>query len=348
MRSRFFPLPRDPRWRRLFSVALFLVLLFAFRHLAVLVVCFVLIGRGLSKLASILEHRLHLHRTRVLAYVLALLASLTTVVVVALVHQLAPVVRYASGEWRGWFEALKSHPALEKLRELTGASAEDLVEKATHHAHDAVHIADATAHVMLYLLVGLIVAVMYSFERSELLHWRDGLEKQGIADTLARWCGYVADAIVAMARVQLVVAVVNALVTLPILLLLGLKHVAMLSLLIVVSGLIPVVGNLVAGVVLCLVAYESRGAWAVGVFVASTFVLHKVESYYINPRLAAEHVHLPALLLVGSLILCEHVFGLAGLFLSFPALYVGSRLRNEWLAEVEQESNRAGGFAGGP
>ena len=272
-------------------------------------------------------------------------AALTTAMMVALVHRLAPLVRTASSEWRGWFEALKTHPGLEKLRDLTGVSADDVVERMSHHAIDAVHVADATAHVMLYLLVGLIVAVMYSFERAELLHWRNELEKGGIADTLARWSGYVADAIVATARVQMVVAVVNALVTLPILLLLGLKHVGMLSLFIVVSGLIPVVGNLVAGVVLCLVAFESRGMWAVGVFVASTFVLHKVESYYLNPRLAAEHVHLPALVLVGSLILFEHVFGLAGLFLSFPALYVGSRLRNEWLTELDTEE---GGLPGGP
>ena len=246
---------------------------------------------------------------------------------------------------RGWFDALKTSPALEKVHEMTGISAEDLFAKASEHAPDAVHVADAAAHVMLYLVLGLIVAVMYSFGRADLLRWRDGLEKNGIADTLARWSGYGADAIVATARVQLVVAVVNALVTLPNLLLLGLKHVGMLSLFIVVSGLIPVVGNLVAGVVLCLVAYESRGAWAVGVFVGSTFVLHKIESYYLNPRLAAEHVHLPALVLVASLIMFEHVFGLAGLFISFPALYVASRIRNEWMSELDTEE---GGLPGGP
>ncbi|MEO6953494.1 MAG: AI-2E family transporter [Polyangia bacterium] len=347
MRSRFFPLPLDPRWRRLFGVALFLCLLYGFRHLTVLFVCFVLISRGLGKLASVIEDRLHVRRMRVLGSILAMFAAVTTVVVLVLVRTLAPLVREASGDWRGWFEALQNHPALEKLRDLTGVSGAGLVEQAKHHALDAVHVADATAHVLLYVLIGLIVAVMYSFEREELVHWRDGLYRGGIVDVLVRWFGYVSDAIVATARMQLVVAIVNTVVTLPILLLLGLKHVAMLSLLIIVSGLIPVVGNLVAGAVLCLVAYESRGAWAVGVFVASTFVLHKIESYYLNPRLAAEHVHLPALVLVGSLILFEHVFGLAGLFLSFPALYVGSRIRNEWLREVAEEDIVGGGLPAG-
>jgi predicted PurR-regulated permease PerM len=120
-------------------------------------------------------------------------------------------------------------------------------------------------------------------------------------------------------------------------LLIGLKHVAMLSLLILVSGLVPVVGNVFSGAILCIVAYESKGVWAVGVFVAVTFVLHKIESYYLNPRLAAEHVRVPALILVGSLILFEHFLGLVGLFLSFPFLYVGSRIHNEWKSELVAE-----------
>src|SRR6185436_11418342 len=58
-------------------------------------------------------------------------------------------------------------------------------------------------------------------------------------------------------------------------------------------------------------------------FVVTTFVLHKIEAYYLNPRLATRHVNLPSLVLIISLILHEHLFGLMGLFLSFPVLYIG-------------------------
>ena len=252
-------------------------------------------------------------------------------------HRVAPFIARAQTEWRDWFGALTQNPALVRMRELTGISDETLGEKLRTHALDAVKYVDATAHGVLYLLIALIVSVMYLLEQPEILHWRENLARNGITDTLLRWFGYVADAIVVTARMQVVVAIVNAMVTLPILLIIGLKHVAMLSLLILVSGLVPVVGNFISGAVLCVVAFESKGAWAVGVFVASTFVLHKIEAYYLNPRLAAEHVHLPALLLVISLIVCEHFFGLAGLFLSFPMLYVGSRILNEWNAELAAE-----------
>jgi predicted PurR-regulated permease PerM len=126
---------------------------------------------------------------------------------------------------------------------------------------------------------------------------------------------------------------VNAVITLPVLVALGLPHKGMLFILILVSGLLPVVGNFIAGAVLCVVAYETRGAWAVGVMLVVTFILHKIESYYLTPRLAAQHVKLPGLILVLSLLAFEEIFGFVGLFLSFPALYVATRIHREWTSE---------------
>jgi predicted PurR-regulated permease PerM len=303
-----------------------------------LFICFVLFSRGLGSLAALLSTRARIQRQRVLASLLALFAAIIAIAVLIGVRGLKPVFVRAQGEWREWWGTLSTNPAVVRLRELTGVTDDGLADAARKYATHALHYLDATAHGLLYVLIGLIVAVMFLFEREELVAWRARLAPDGVTDVLLRWFGYVADAVVVTARIQLVVAAVNALVTFPILILLGMKHVAMLSLLILVSGLVPVVGNFISGAVLCVVAFESRGPWAVGVFVASTIVLHKVESYYLNPRLAAEHVRLPSLMLVASLILFEHFFGLVGLFLSFPTLYVGSRILHEWQLEIAAEA----------
>src|SRR5207248_2000215 len=105
--------------------------------------------------------------------------------------------------------------------ELTGASDESLGETMRTHALDAVKYVDATAHGVLYLLIGLIISVMYLLEQNELLTWRAARPPHSIVGTLVRWFGFVADAIVVTARMQVVVAIVNALVTFPILLFIG-------------------------------------------------------------------------------------------------------------------------------
>jgi predicted PurR-regulated permease PerM len=134
-------------------------------------------------------------------------------------------------------------------------------------------------------------------------------------------------------QVQLVVALCNAVLTLPVLLLIGVPKIPALLVLIFVSGLIPVVGNLISGAVLVVMAFQVKGWLGVGLFVGLTFVLHKIESYYLNPRLTARHVALPGFVLILSLIAWEHLLGFAGLFVSFPFLYLAGKIRSEFVAE---------------
>jgi predicted PurR-regulated permease PerM len=205
----------------------------------------------------------------------------------------------------------------------------------------ALHYATSFAHLALYLLIGFVLSVIYLFERDEIDHWLRGLAPESVSGTMTRWLGYVGDAIAITVKMQGVTALVNAVITFPVLLALGLPHKGMLFVLILVSGLLPVVGNFIAGAVLCVVAYETRGAWAVGVMLAVTFVLHKIESYYLTPRLAAQHVKLPGLVLVLSLLAFEEIFGFVGLFLSFPALYIATRIHREWAKEDDETAAAA-------
>jgi predicted PurR-regulated permease PerM len=148
------------------------------------------------------------------------------------------------------------------------------------------------------------------------------LPSESFLGTLWRYFGYLSDAIVITITLQVLVALVNTVLTLPVLILLKLPRIPAFTALIFFSSLVPVVGNLLSGAVLIAASYVYRGVWAVVFFVITTFVLHKIEAYYLNPRLAAQHVKLPSLMLVTSLILHEHLFGIVGLFLSFPVLYV--------------------------
>ncbi len=330
MESSTFPLPTDVRWRRLVGVAFFLGILYGFRHLAVVLVCAVLISRALGATADFVDRHTPLGPKSSIATVLVGLLGTIGLGVFLGVRRLVPIVHTVRLDGREYLEHLAEHPTVRSLERATGIDGSQVVERAREHAAEAVHYATATAHVAMYLLIGLILGVIYLFERHEIDAWLAGLRTTSVAGTLVRWFGYVGDAVTITVRMQGIVALVNAVVTLPVLLVLGLPRVELLFVLILVSGLLPVVGNAIAGAVLCTVAYATKGPSAVVVFLVVTFVLHKVESYYLNPRLAAQHVRLPGLVLVVSLLLFEHAFGFVGLFLSFPALYVATRIHNEW------------------
>jgi predicted PurR-regulated permease PerM len=330
MQSDTLPLPRDVKMRRLLMVALFLGLLFMFRKLAPVFICFVVFERALSFCADQIDRRTPLHRKGSILAVLGVLVAIVGLGAFMGIRRLLPfIARLRANGWHD-LRAIFEHPDVEKLRHFAGLEGEALSHAIKEHAGTAIKYATATAHLIVFLLIGFLLAVIYMFERDQLHEWLDRMHRDSVQGTLIRWFGYVSDSIAVTVKMQVVVALVNGVVTLPVLLLLGLPHIPLLVLLIVVTGLVPVVGNVISGLVLCYVAYTAKGAWAVGVFLGVTFVLHKIESYYLNPRLAAEHVKLPGLVLVVSLLLFEQTIGFVGLFLSFPALYVASRVYNEW------------------
>ncbi|MFO0547657.1 MAG: AI-2E family transporter [Polyangiaceae bacterium] len=333
MESSTLPIPKDVRWRRLLGVALFLGLLYFFRGLAPVLICFVIFQRSLGWASDKIAAKTKLHRKGVIGGLLLTMAGGIALGVFYGVKRIIAFVELAKREGPSWVESVSRSTLIQQARERLGVDSQDLTHQAKDYALQAFHYITATAYVALFLFVGFILAVMYLFEREEIDGWMDGISPKSIVGTLSRWLGYVADAIAITVRLQVVVACFNALFTLPLLLILGLPNVPLLFLLVLAGGMIPVVGGVLSGIVLCIVAYDAKGFLGVGVFLAVTFVLGKVESYYLSPRLTAQHVKMPGLVLVVSLLMFETVFGFWGLFLSFPALYVAGRIIHEWREE---------------
>jgi len=205
-----------------------------------------------------------------------------------------------------------------------------LVENAKHYAFNALAAASAVGHFVLYVLMGFILAIVWVLEEEQIQAFWAKVERRSIIGTLGRWFGHVSDATIVTVQLQFIVAACNTLMTLPVLLILGVPNVGALMLLIFVTALVPVIGNIVSGVTLSLLAYQQKGWLGVGIFVGLTFVLHKIESYYLSPRLTARHVKMPGFILIVSLIACEHLFGFKGLFLSFPILFVTGRIKTDF------------------
>lgn len=187
-------------------------------------------------------------------------------------------------------------------------------------------------------IIGLILAIVYQLNPKPVDAFWSTTSENNVGYVFKRYLEYCAEAIVITFQLQVLVALVNTLLTLPVLFLLRLPHKGLLSLVIFSSSLIPILGNVISGAILMVCSYFYRGLVGAVVFLVITFVLHKIEAYYLNPRLAARHVRLPILILACSLVLFEHVFGWVGVFLSFPCLYVGIKIYQDWQPHLAQAS----------
>jgi predicted PurR-regulated permease PerM len=325
--------------RRALAVAAFVGLLVMFRSLMVLMVFFVAFERGLGVSSELIAARFKWQPKRVL---LGLLAG-TALVVAGLAAwgatHVSSWITDARVTWPQRLQALQTHPRILELKEHLPDSGK-LIESASHYAADAVKVLSTLGHIAIYALIGLILAVVFLLERHEIGGWRSSLEPRTLLGTLVRWFEYVAEAVSVTVQLQLIVASFNTIFTLPVLFILGIPDKPALMVLIFVSGLVPVIGNVISGAVLSAMAWISSGPVGVGVFLALTFVLHKVEAYYLNPRLTARHVKLPGFVLIISLIAWEHLLGFAGLFVSFPFLFIVGKIRGELKEEDAAEAKK--------
>lgn len=318
--------------RRALAVGAFLLVLFTFRHLGLLLVFFVSFERALAFSAGALSRRFKVGRLPALLGVLLVTAAALGLAGWLSAGRLAQAVVDARQSLPERITQLRGHPWFQLLQQHL-PDTDELAKSAEHYAADLAKSAAALGRALLQAVIGLVLAIVYFLDEERLRAFRASLAPRSLVGTLARWLEHVTEAVSLMVQLQLIVAGCNALLTLPVLLLIGVPRAGALMVLIFVSGLIPVVGNLISGAVLVVLAYEVKGWLGVALFVVLTFVLHKVESYYLNPRLTARHVALPGFVLILSLIACEHLFGFVGLFLSFPLLYVAGKLLTEFREE---------------
>lgn len=318
--------------RRVVALGVFLGALYLFRHLAILLVFFVTFERGLGFLAAQISQRAGIPRKRALLLSVAGVLGVIALVVWAGVGRSIKAYTAMHETFPERIAELREHPLFLKLHEHIGGG-EKIVDGAKHYAAEGIEAASTIGHFFVYVLIGFILAVVFNLEHEELEHFWEKVDPRSLFGTLGRWMKHVADATVVTVQLQIIVAACNTAMTLPVLLILRIPHVGSLMILIFVSALVPVIGNIVSGAILSLLAYQAQGWLGVGVFVLLTFVLHKIESYYLNPRLTARHVHIPGFLLIISLLACEHLFGFKGLFLSFPILFVAGRVRREMAEE---------------
>jgi predicted PurR-regulated permease PerM len=318
--------------RRLLALAAFFSLLYLFRHLAILLVFFVTFERALGWSAKMLSAKTGLPRKKCVLIVLAVLGVIVGLLVWRGIGASIRAYAAMNATVPDRLAQLKDHPLVDMVEHQVGGT-EKLVEGAKHYAGSAVAAATAIGHFVIHVVMGFVLALVYVLEEDEIKAFWSRVDHRSIQGTLGRWFGHVADATIVTVQLQLIVAACNTAMTLPVLLILGVPNVPALMILIFVSALVPVIGNIVSGVVLSLLAYQQKGWFGVGLFIGLTFILHKIESYYLNPRLTSRHVKIPGFLLIVSLIGCEHLFGFKGLFLSFPILFVAGRIRGEFIEE---------------
>ncbi len=124
---------------------------------------------------------------------------------------------------------------------------------------------------------------------------------------------------------QALIAAFNALLTLSAMWLIGVKYKFVLALAVFVFSFIPVVGVILSGLPICVVAVLQPGGSLLMVLqvVIAIAIIHMIEGTVLAPRIIGKIGHLHPVLVIVILLVAEHFFGMWGLILGVPvAIYI--------------------------
>ena len=117
---------------------------------------------------------------------------------------------------------------------------------------------------------------------------------------------------------QTVVAVVNALLSVIVFLILGLPSIALLAMIVFVCSYIPVLGMFLSTLPAAFLALKVGGVPHVLWLVAAILIIHAIEAYLLNPLIYGRHLRLHPVGVLLILMIAEHLFGVWGLLLGVP------------------------------
>jgi predicted PurR-regulated permease PerM len=118
---------------------------------------------------------------------------------------------------------------------------------------------------------------------------------------------------------QLIIAIINALLTAIGISLLGLgQHLAFLTVIVFFCSFFPVIGVFISSVPICLVALQASGLQTMLLAIVLITVIHLIEGYILNPRIYGSYMRINSVIILIILTIGGKLFGFWGLILGVP------------------------------
>jgi predicted PurR-regulated permease PerM len=116
---------------------------------------------------------------------------------------------------------------------------------------------------------------------------------------------------------QATVAVINGALTWVMLVILGLPFPAVLAVMAGLLALVPIIGTIVGGVVITLVALSI--GWGTAVFALGYYIAyHALEAYVLSPRIMRRAVDVPAVVTIVAVLAGGTLLGVVGALVAIP------------------------------
>ncbi len=194
----------------------------------------------------------------------------------------------------------------------------DSAKEEAHYLRNVIRLAGNTTTTLLFLLIGIVVAISLFFN-SQLDLYRETHKTRNnlysvLADEIATRFGDFYRSFATVMGAQITISLINTLLTAIFVLSIRLPNGALIIALTFLCGLLPIVGNLVSNTIIVCLAFTISLKIAL---VALIFLvaIHKLE-YFLNSKIIGDRIRNPVWLTLLALIIGERLMGIPGMVLA--------------------------------
>lgn len=173
----------------------------------------------------------------------------------------------------------------------------------------------------LNVILAIILSLFFMLEKSNIVTFIKKFEQSKISGFYHYFELFSKNFLNSFGKViqaQLMIAVVNTVLSLIGLYFLGFPNLIALGAMIFILSLIPVAGVIISFIPLSLIAFQIGGIMHIVYMVALVLIIHAIESYFLNPKFMSDKTDIPIFFTFVILIVSEHFMGVWGLLLGIP------------------------------
>lgn len=221
------------------------------------------------------------------------------------------------------------------LREFVAVKAqslsEDLPDRVTR---GAISLAGQVVLSVYEFFLILMITAFIVMDRRMIAGFFSSLAPDPYKPAYGKLMRYVDDGLAGVIRGQLVICVVNGLLTWVGLLLLGVKGATWLALLASALSLIPIFGTILSSIPIVVIAATDSVDKGILALLWIVFI-HVVEANVLNPLIMGSHARMHPVVIIFALLAGEHYFGVWGALLAVPTASLVQSCFLFYLYEVE-------------
>jgi predicted PurR-regulated permease PerM len=171
------------------------------------------------------------------------------------------------------------------------------------------------------LFLALILSYLLLLEKKKIKKFGEKLADSRfsfIYDYMMRFGGNFCRTFGKVMKVQVIIALVNSILSMVVLTILDFPQVMSLGIMIFLLGLIPFAGVIISLVPLSIIAFNIGGISKAVAVVVTIVLIHIIVTYILNAKLMSDQTELPICFIFIILIVGEHYLGVWGLLIGVP------------------------------